>query len=37
VLAAIAAPRAASGWWRAYADVLPEACQDVLALEAAAS
>jgi transcriptional regulator with XRE-family HTH domain len=33
VLAAIASPLSGSGWYRAYADVLPGAWQDYLALE----
>jgi hypothetical protein len=37
VLAAIADPRAARGWWRAYTDVVPGPLQDYLALEVAAS
>jgi transcriptional regulator with XRE-family HTH domain len=37
VLAAMAGPRGRSGWYRAYADVLPPACQDYLALEDGAS
>jgi len=36
-LAAIAHPRAARGWWRAYADVVPGPFQDYLTLEMAAS
>jgi transcriptional regulator with XRE-family HTH domain len=36
-LAAIVNPRAARGWWRAYADVVPEPFQEYLALEMAAS
>ena len=36
-LAAIADPRCTRGWWRQYADVLPEAYRDYLILEAAAS
>jgi transcriptional regulator with XRE-family HTH domain len=36
-LAAIADPRAARGWWRAYADVVPGLFQDYLTLEMAAS
>ena len=35
-LAAIADPRAARGWWRAYGDVVPDAHEDYLSLEAAA-
>lgn len=37
ILAAIAAPRGARGWYGAYADVLPGAWQDYLLLEAGAS
>jgi Domain of unknown function (DUF5753) len=37
VLAALASPRGGSGWYRAYADVLPGAWQDYLALEDVAS
>jgi transcriptional regulator with XRE-family HTH domain len=36
-LAAIADHRGGRGWWRAYAAVLPDAWQDYLALESAAS
>jgi transcriptional regulator with XRE-family HTH domain len=37
ILAAMADPRGARGWYRAYADVLPGAWQDYLLLEAGAS
>ncbi|WP_300613455.1 helix-turn-helix transcriptional regulator [Trebonia sp.] len=37
VLAAVAEPRQARGWYRPHADVLPGAWQDYLLLEAAAS
>jgi transcriptional regulator with XRE-family HTH domain len=37
VLAAMASPRGGSGWYRAYADVLPAAYQDYLVLEDGAS
>jgi hypothetical protein len=37
ILAAMADPRGAFGWYRPYADVLPGACQDYLVLEAGAS
>jgi transcriptional regulator with XRE-family HTH domain len=37
VLAAMASPRGGSGWYRAYADVLPTAYQDYLVLEDGAS
>ena len=36
-LAALADPRAARGWWQAYADVLPEASGEYLALEVMAA
>jgi hypothetical protein len=36
-LAVIANTRGAQGWWRAYADVMPDACLDYCALETAAS
>jgi transcriptional regulator with XRE-family HTH domain len=36
-LAAIANPRGGSGWYQTYADVLPTACLDYLALEDCAS
>lgn len=37
VLEAIGDPRRAHGWWQEYADVLPEAMQDYLTLEAVAA
>ena len=37
ILAAMADPRGARGWYGAYADVLPDAWQDYLLLEAGAS
>jgi transcriptional regulator with XRE-family HTH domain len=37
VLAMIANPRSVRGWWRDYADVLPDTCLDYVALETAAS
>ena len=37
ILTALADPRGARGWYRAYADVLPGAWQDYLILETAAS
>ena len=37
VLVMIADTRGAQGWWRPYADVLPDACLDYFALETAAS
>ncbi len=37
VLGAIADPRAARGWYRPYSDILPNALQDYLLLETAAS
>ena len=37
VLAMIVDTRGAQGWWRGYADVLPDACLDYFALETAAS
>jgi transcriptional regulator with XRE-family HTH domain len=36
-LAAIADLRGRNGWWRAYADILPDAYQDYLVMEAAAT
>ena len=36
-LTALADPRAVRGWWQAYADVLPEAAAEYLAIEAMAA